>query len=51
LNGYGTVSVPIPIYKNGSPDGIALVNPGKVIQFLVTKVVLATNGPAWNDKY
>jgi hypothetical protein len=34
LNGYGTVFSPILNLQNGSPDGIALVNPsGKVINF------------------
>ncbi|MDG2431294.1 endonuclease [Flavobacterium sp.] len=48
LNGYGTVFSPIPNLQNGSPDGIALVDPnGKVIQFLSYEgSFTATNGPA-----
>jgi endonuclease I/chitodextrinase len=48
LNGYGTVSVDIAGLQNGSPDGIALVDPsGKVIQFLSYEgSFTATNGPA-----
>jgi endonuclease I/chitodextrinase/endonuclease/exonuclease/phosphatase family metal-dependent hydrolase len=48
LNGYGTVFVPIFNLQNGSPDGIALVDPtGKVIQFLSYEgSFTATNGPA-----
>ena len=48
LNGYGTVFSPILNLQNGSPDGIALVDPsGKVIQFLSYEgSFAATNGPA-----
>ncbi|CAM2886656.1 endonuclease [Flavobacterium frigoris] len=48
LNGYGTVSVSIAGLQNGSPDGIALVDPsGKLIQFLSYEgSFTATNGPA-----
>jgi hypothetical protein len=47
LNGYNCFALFL-IYKNGSPDGIALVNPsGKVIQFLSYEgSFTATNGPA-----
>jgi len=33
-NGFGTISFSIPGIQNGSPDGIALVDAGKVVQFL-----------------
>ena len=33
-NGFGAVNFEIPGIQNGSPDGIALVNNGNVIQFL-----------------
>ena len=48
LNGYGTVFSPILNLQNGSPDGVALVDPnGKVIQFLSYEgSFTATNGPA-----
>lgn len=44
----GTVWVPILGLQNGSPDGVALVNPqGQVMEFLSWEGVLtATNGPA-----
>ncbi|MBU2061647.1 MAG: fibronectin type III domain-containing protein, partial [Bacteroidetes bacterium] len=47
-NGYGTVYVAIPGLQNGSPDGLALVNPeGKAVQFLSYEgSFTATNGPA-----
>jgi predicted extracellular nuclease len=32
--GFGTVSYPVTGIQNGSPDGIALVNGGSVVQFL-----------------
>ncbi|MDG1871484.1 MAG: hypothetical protein P8I78_05925, partial [Flavobacterium sp.] len=47
-NGYGTIYVAIPGLQNGSPDGLALVNPeGKAVQFLSYEgSFTATNGPA-----
>ncbi|HEX8131615.1 MAG TPA: lamin tail domain-containing protein [Pyrinomonadaceae bacterium] len=46
--GYGTVSVSYAgTLQNGSPDGIALVNNGTVVQFLCYEgTFAATNGPA-----
>ncbi|MGB5246149.1 MAG: hypothetical protein WBN34_06345, partial [Woeseia sp.] len=47
--GFGTVVVSYPSngIQNGSPDGIALVNAGTVIQFLSYEGTLtATDGPA-----
>lgn len=47
--GYGTVSLPYPSngIQNGSPDGVALVGPSGLIQFLCYEgPFLATNGPA-----
>ncbi|MBC7931289.1 MAG: Ig-like domain-containing protein [Rubrivivax sp.] len=47
--GYGTVSVSYASngIQNGSPDGIALVNNGTVVQFLCYEgTFAATNGPA-----
>ncbi len=46
--GYGTVSVAYTgTLQNGSPDGIALVNNGTVVQFLCYEgTFTATNGPA-----
>jgi predicted extracellular nuclease len=47
-NGYGVVSVPAVGLQNGSPDGIALVNPSTiVIQFLSYEgTFTAVGGPA-----
>jgi len=48
-NGFGTVSLAYPVngIQNGSPDAIALVQGGTVIQFLSYEgVFTATNGPA-----
>jgi uncharacterized protein len=47
--GYGTVVVTYPSngIQNGSPDGIALVGPSEVVQFLSYEgTFTATNGPA-----
>lgn len=47
--GYGTVSISYPVdgIQNGSPDGIALVNNGAVVQFLCYEgSFAATGGPA-----
>lgn len=46
-NGYGAVSFSAPGLQNGSPDGIALVNNGSVIEFISYEGSLtATDGPA-----
>ncbi|WP_118857540.1 Calx-beta domain-containing protein [Sphingomonas mesophila] len=47
-NGFGFASVAAPGLQNGSPDGIALVDPfGRVVQFLSYEgPFTATNGPA-----
>ncbi|MCA9520307.1 MAG: lamin tail domain-containing protein [Myxococcales bacterium] len=47
-NGYGFLWIPIGGIQNGSPDGIALVDPtGKVVEFLSYEgSITATNGPA-----
>lgn len=46
-NGFGTLSFAILGLQNGSPDGIALVNGGTVVQFLSYEgAFTATNGPA-----
>ncbi len=47
LNGYGAVQVLAPGLQNGSPDGIALVNNGTLVQFLSYEgSFAASNGPA-----
>lgn len=48
-NGFGTLSFAYPVngIQNGSPDGIALVNGGTVVQFLSYEGVMsASGGPA-----
>lgn len=48
-NGFGTISLSYPVngIQNGSPDGIALVKDGAVVQFLSYEgPMLATGGPA-----
>jgi Secretion system C-terminal sorting domain len=46
-NGFGTVSVLMPVIQNGAPDGIALVNNGVLVQFLsYVGTFTGTNGPA-----
>jgi uncharacterized protein len=47
-DGFGTLAFLIPGIQNGSPDGVALVDPsGAVVQFLSYEGTLtATNGPA-----
>ncbi|MEP2023644.1 MAG: DUF5689 domain-containing protein [Reichenbachiella sp.] len=46
-NGYGTVSYSISGIQNGSPDGVALVSPDSVVQFLSYEgTMLAVGGPA-----
>ena len=48
-NGFGTISFAYPTngIQNGSPDGIALVDGGAVVQFLSYEgTFIATNGPA-----
>lgn len=48
-NGFGVITFPYPAdgIQNGAPDGIALVGPGGVIEFISYEgVMTATNGPA-----
>lgn len=47
-DGYGTLGFAISGIQNGSPDGLALVDPdGNVVQFLSYEgALVATNGPA-----
>jgi len=48
-NGFGVISFTYPVngVQNGSPDGIALVGPGGVIEFISYEgVMTAANGPA-----
>jgi predicted extracellular nuclease len=48
-NGFGTLTFPRPVdgIQNGAPDGIALVGPAGVVEFISYEgVMTATNGPA-----
>lgn len=46
-NGYGTVAFSISGIQNGSPDGVALVSPDSVVQFLSYEgTFVAVGGPA-----
>lgn len=45
--GFGVIQVPAAGLQNGAPDGIALVGPGGVVEFLSYEgQMTATNGPA-----